>query len=155
VVRCNSQLGSKKLEIRITMPKQKPTNQEQVTAYIQKLERPLAETITLLRQIILETDEEIAEHIKWNSPSFYYSGEMKPFDPKEYKRDLLVLNIHRKESILLVFPTGEKIEDASGLLEGNYTDGRRLAKIKNLEDAKAKQHDLQNAIKDWISKIEK
>lgn len=137
------------------MPKQKPTNQEQVTAYIQKLEQPLAETITFLRQIILEIDGEIAEHIKWNSPSFYYSGEMKPFDPKEYKRDLMVLNIHRKESILLVFPTGDKIEDASGLWEGNYTDGRRLAKIKDLEDAKAKQHHLQNAIKDWISKIEK
>lgn len=96
------------------MPKQKPTNQEQVTAYIQKLEQPLAETITFLRQIILETDGEIAEHIKWNSPSFYYSGEMKPFDSKEYKRDLLVLNIHRKENILIVFPTGDKISGTSG-----------------------------------------
>jgi len=137
------------------MAKQKLTNEEQVTEYIEKLEKPLAETITFLRQIFLATDKEIAEHIKWNSPSFYYSGEMEPFDPKEYKRDLLVLNIHRKENVLVVFPTGDKIEDTSGLLEGNYTDGRRLAKIKDLEDAKTKEQDLQHVIKDWLSKIEK
>jgi len=137
------------------MAKSKLSNEEQVSEYIDKLEANLAETITFLRQIILETDKEIAEHIKWNSPSFYYSGEMKPFDPKEYKRDLLVLNIHRKENILIVFPTGDKINDTSGLLEGNYTDGRKLAKIKDLEDAKIKKEALQNLIKDWLSKIEK
>jgi len=137
------------------MPQQKPTNEEQVTAYIEKLEQPLATILTFLRQIILETDQEIAEHIKWNSVSFYYSGEMKPFDPKEYKRDLLVINIHRKDGILLVFPTSDKINDTSGLLEGNYTDGRRLAKIKDLADAKNKKEALQSAINDWIFKIEK
>ncbi len=41
-----------------------------------------------LRNIILSTDKEIGERIKWNNPSFYYTGEMKPFDPKEYKREL-------------------------------------------------------------------
>lgn len=137
------------------MAKLKPTNQEQVTAYIEKQEQPLATILTFLRQIILETDQEIAEHIKWNSVSFYYSGEMKPFDPKEYKRDLLVINIHKKDGILLVFPTGDKINDTSGLLEGNYTDGRRLAKIKDLADAKNKKEALQSAINDWIFKIEK
>ena len=137
------------------MAKSKLSNEEQVTEYIQKLDPILAETIAFLRQIVLAIDKEISEHIKWNSPSFYYSGEMKPFDPKEYKRDILVMNIHRKEQILLVFPTGIKINDTSGFLEGNFTDGRKIAKIKDLEEAKSRQKDLENAIRDWLSQIEK
>lgn len=137
------------------MAKSSLSNSEQVLDYISKLEMPIAETITFLRLIILETDNEIAEHIKWNSVSFYYSGEMKPFDAKEYKRDLLVLNIHRNTTILVVFPTGDTINDASGVLEGNFADSRKIAKIKNLDDAKSKKEALQNVIKDWLLKIEK
>lgn len=137
------------------MAKSKGTNEEQVTEYIQQLNPTLAKTITFLRQTVLAVDKEIGEHIKWNSPSFYYSGEMKPFDPKEYKRDILVLNIHRKETILLVFPTGAKINDPSGFLEGKYTDGRKIARIKDLQDAKSRQKDLENVLKDWLSQVEK
>ena len=137
------------------MAKSKLSNEEQVLEYISKLEIPLAETIRYLTEIILETDNEIVSHIKWNSVSFYYSGEMKEFDPKEYKRDLLVLNNHRKDQILIVFPTGNKINDTSGFLEGNYNDGRKIAKIKDLEEAKMEKDVLQNVIKDWLSKIEK
>lgn len=80
---------------------------------------------------------------------------MKPFDPKEYKRDILVMNIRPGKSILLVFPTGIKITDTSGLLEGNYSDGRKIATIKNLEEAKSRQKDLENAIRNWMDQIEK
>lgn len=137
------------------MAKSKLSEQEQVTEYIQKLDPSISETITFLRQVILAINNEISEHIKWNSPSFYYSGEMKPFDPKEYKRDILVMNIRPGKSILLVFPTGIKITDTSGLLEGNYSDGRKIATIKNLEEAKSRQKDLENAIRNWMDQIEK
>lgn len=137
------------------MAKSKLNEEEQVTEYIQKLDSPLAETITFLRQVVLAIDGEINEHIKWNSPSFYYSGDMKPFNPKEYKRDILVMNIHRGATILLVFPTGAKIIDTSGLLEGNYPDGRKIAKIKNLDEARNRQKDLENAILNWMEQIEK
>ncbi|WP_308131555.1 DUF1801 domain-containing protein [uncultured Flavobacterium sp.] len=137
------------------MAKSKLSEQEQVTEYIQKLDPSISETITFLRQVILAINNEISEHIKWNSPSFYYSGEMKPFDPKEYKRDILVMNIRHGKPILLVFPTGIKITDTSGLLEGNYSDGRKIATIKNLEEAKSRQKDLENAIRNWMDQIEK
>ncbi|KQS47254.1 hypothetical protein ASG38_07300 [Flavobacterium sp. Leaf359] len=137
------------------MAKSKLSEQEQVTEYIQKLDPSISETITFLRQVILAINNEISEHIKWNSPSFYYSGEMKPFDPKEYKRDILVMNIRPGKPILLVFPTGIKITDTSGLLEGNYSDSRKIATIKNLEEAKSRQKDLENAIRNWMDQIEK
>lgn len=130
------------------------SNTEKVSEYIQKLESPIKEIVEFIRQVILSTDNEIAEQIKWNSPSFYYNGEMKDFDAKEYKRDILVMNLHRG-NILLVLPTGAKINDTTGILEGNYTDGRKLIKIKDLEDAKSKEDGLRKVLKEWLSQVEK
>jgi hypothetical protein len=136
------------------MKANKLTDEEQVTEHIQKLDPALAETVEAIRQIILKTDKEIGEHIKWNNPSFYYTGEMKPFDPKEYKREIIVMNLH-KGRIMLVFPSGAKVNDTSGLLEGDYKDGRRLAIFKDIDDVKAKENALQNVIKTWLTLVEK
>jgi len=133
--------------------KAKLSDREQVAEHIKKLEPALAKVIELLRKIILSTDKEIGERIKWNSPSFYYTGEMKEFDPKEYKRDLVVMNLH-KGKIMLVFPSGAKANDQSGLLEGDYKDGRRIAIFKDLKDVKAKQKVLQKIIKDWLTVVD-
>ena len=136
------------------MKANKLTDEEQVTEHIQKLEPALAEIIETLRQIILKTDKEIGERIKWNNPSFYYTGEMKPFDPKEYKREIIVMNLH-KGRIMLVFPSGAKVNDSSGLLEGDYKDGRRLMNFKDINDVKVKENALQNVIKTWLMLVEK
>jgi hypothetical protein len=130
------------------------TEQEQVTEHISKLEPTLAEVVETLRQIILSTNKEIGERIKWNNPSFYYTGEMKEFDPKEFKRDMIVMNLF-KGRIMLVFPSGEKVNDKSGLLEGNYKDGRRISTFKDLSDIKEKEKPLKKIIKDWLKLIDK
>ena len=134
--------------------KTKPTDQEQVTEHIQKLGAPIAEIVEKLRQIILNTNSEIGERIKWNNPSFYYTGEMKAFDPKEYKRDLIVMNLH-KGRIMLVFPSGAKVNDPSGMLEGDYKDGRRRVIFNDLNEVKAKQKNLEKIIKDWLKSIDR
>src|SRR6478736_8145609 len=96
----------------------KLTDTEQVTEHIKRLDPALGKIIETIRQIILSTDKEIGERIKWNNPSFYYTGEMKPFDPKKYKRELIVFNLF-KGRIMLVFPSGAKVNDTA-LLEGDY-----------------------------------
>ena len=136
------------------MTKIKLTDEEQVSEHIQKLDTPLAEIVETLRQIILTTDAEIGERIKWSNPSFYYTGEIKPFDPKEYKREIIVFNLF-KGRIMLVFPSGSKINNTFGLLEGEYKDGRRLIVFKDLEDVLSKKNALQNIIKEWLTFVEK
>ncbi len=137
------------------MAKSKDVNDSpSVTAYIQKLDPAFSKLIETIRQLILTTDKEIGEQIKWNSPSFFYQGEMKPFNPKEYKRDIIVFNI-RKDVVLLVFPTGNSIPDSTGFLEGDYTDGRRIAKFKSMDDVKNKGKDLQKVIKEWLKLVDK
>src|SRR5262249_4783301 len=125
----------------------KPSDSEAVDAYIKRLKHPLADVVIALRQIILKTDQEIGEEIKWNAPSFFYTGEMKPSDPKEYKRFLVIFNLYKKDCIRLVFWGGAKVRDKSGFLEGNYADGRRLAMFQSLEDVKAKKKSLEGALR--------
>ena len=123
-------------------------NTQLVTAYIQKLEEPTAAIIEALRQIILSTAPEISEEIKWNAPSFFYTGPMKQFNPKEYKRHIIVMNLHKR--ILLVLPSGAKVNDNSGLLEGDYTDGRRLINITGMDDVIQKEPLLRAIVKEWL-----
>ncbi len=129
------------------------SDSEQVLAHIQKLDASIAPVISYLREHILSIDKNIAERIKWNNPSFYYAGEMAPFDPKEFKREIMVFNLF-KNRIMLVFPSGAKIKKNKSLLEGNYDDGRRLIVLKDLDDAMAKMTSIQAIIKEWIELID-
>ena len=126
-----------------------------VDEYLQKLKSEHAEILQALRSFILKCDKYIAEHIKWNVPSFYYTGEMKSFDPKDYKRDLIVTNFRQKDHVLLILPSGSKLSNKSEFLEGDYKDGRRLIKIYNMEDFKTKRKKLEQSIKEWITLIDK
>lgn len=138
------------------MKNKKPvlTDEEQVSAHICKLEPAIGEVVAALRQIILSSDNEVGERIKWNNPSFYYTGEMKPFDPKEYKREIAVFNLF-KGRIMLVFPSGSKLSNSDSLLEGTYPDGRRTVVFKDMADINAREGALRDVIKEWLSLVDR
>ena len=132
----------------------KRTDSELVEQHIHDLDPALAEIVETIRQIILDADTQVGEHIKWNNPCFYYTGEMPPFDPKEYKREIAVFNLF-KGRIMLVFPSGAKVNDTTGLLEGDYKDGRRTITFKDLTDVNTRKQALTQVIKDWIKLVDK
>lgn len=146
----------KQLDIKIfsAMAKTAISPGEQVDQYIKQLQPDLQQAVNLLRNIILSTSPEIKEHIKWNSPAFYYDGEMETFNPKEYKRDLLVMNLRNKR-IMAVLPTGAVIRTHTDILEGNYTDGRRMINFSGLEDIQLKAESLRELINEWIALIDR
>ncbi|MDZ4748400.1 MAG: DUF1801 domain-containing protein [Saprospiraceae bacterium] len=135
------------------MAKSTLTDQEQVTAYIAALDPAIAPIVEALRKMILSTDKSINEHIKWNNPCCYYTGEMIPFNPKEYKREIVVFNFY-KGRIMMVFPSGARINDTTGFLTGEYKDGRRIAIIEDMKDAKAKKKVLQAVLREWLRTVE-
>lgn len=125
-------------------------------AYMQGLVHPLADVAEALRKTILSADPEIGEEIKWNAPAFFYSGEMKPPDPKKkYNRYLAVFNLHKNDCIRLVFLSGARVGDRSGLLEGDYEDGRRLALFHNMQEVKAKKTPLESVIREWLRTLDR
>ena len=56
---------------------------------------------------------------------------------------------------MLVFPSGAKVNDTTGLLEGDYKDGRRITVFKDMKDVKAKEKALQKVIKEWLKLVDK
>ncbi len=126
---------------------------QSVTTFISKLEPEFAKLVEAVRKLITDTDPMIGEQIKWNAPSFFYTGPMKAFNAKEYKRDIVVMNL-RKNNVLLIFPTGATIPDATGILEGTYADGRRMVTFQHGADIQTKGTQLQQVIRQWLSQVE-
>ena len=116
-------------------------------AFLKRLKHPLVDLAKALRTTILTAAPGIGEEIKWNAPAFFYTGPMKPFNPKEYSRHLIVFNFYRKDCIRLVFWHGDRANDKSGFLEGDYADGRRLAIISSAEELESRKKVLVKALK--------
>ena len=133
----------------------KSSEPDKVDAYMDGLKHPLKKVAENLRQIILNTDKEIGEEIKWNAPTFFYAGKMRLTNPKEYRRYIVVFNLFKQDCIRLVFPSGAKVKDASGLLEGDYADGRRLAMFYSPKDVKSKEKALRVIIAKRLKLLEK
>ena len=131
----------------------RPSESESVDAYMEKLEHPLRDVVKALRGIILKTDRSVGEEVKWNAPAFFYTGEMKAFDPKKYERHLVVFNLFRKNCIRLVFWHGDRAGDMPGFLEGDYKDGRRLASFRSEKDVEAGRKKLQQVVKKQLAAL--
>jgi hypothetical protein len=125
----------------------KPSDPAAVDAYLKKLKHPQSALAATLRTTILAADPRIGEEIKWNAPAFFFTGPMEPFDPKEYRRHLVIFNFYRKDCIRMVFWHGDRAKDNSGFLEGEYADGRRLAVLRSIEDLRGRKKALIAVLK--------
>jgi hypothetical protein len=131
----------------------KASEPEAVDAYLKALKHPLAPLAQSLRRAILAADKSIGEEIKWNAPAFFYTGALAPFEAKQYKRHLVVFNFFRKDCIRLVFWHGDVAKDQSGLLEGDYPDGRRLAHFSDVKQLAAHKKALGAVLKAQLRRV--
>jgi hypothetical protein len=135
--------------------KTKPPDSAAVDAYMLALTHPLPELTAEVRRTILAADARIGEEIKWNAPAFFYTGAMEPFDPKEYRRHLIVFNFYRKDCLRLVFWHGDRANDKSGFLEGTYADGRRIAKLSSIGELRARKKTLVAVLRSQLEHVRK
>src|SRR5204863_7442472 len=122
----------------------KASQPEAVDDFMSTLVHPLKEVAETLRKEILGTHPAVGEEIFWNAPAFYYTGKMKPFPSKEYRRYIVGFNFFRKNCIRLIFLRGAMVKDSGGILEGDYADGRRLALFSSMADVKQKKKALKD-----------
>lgn len=135
----------------------KNSNQNQThmfSEYVSKLSPSLQASVAYLKEIVLSVNSEISEHIKWNSPAFYYTGTIKHYNAKEYKTDLMVINL-KKNKIMCVLPNGMYLKKNTAILEGDYQDGRRLIFFDDLNDIISKENQLKEIVKEWLEWIKK
>ncbi|MEP7324226.1 MAG: DUF1801 domain-containing protein [Saprospiraceae bacterium] len=133
----------------------KASEPEKVDAFMSKLIHPLSDVVIHLRELILNIDPTLGEEIFFNAPSFFYTGKMKPFKPREYKRYIVGLNLFKKDCVRLILLRGAGIPDRTGLLMGDYKDGRRLIIFKSIEEIKSKEAAFKKIIKQLLKTVDK
>ena len=126
----------------------KLSGHEQVVEFLNKFEHPLKPEIEEVRRIILEANDQLSEHIKWNAPSFCVN-----------KKDRITFNFHGKKGFRLVFHCGSKktefenrapiMKDDTGIL--NWVTGDRATlTIATRDDLKERKSKLIKVISKWI-----
>lgn len=128
---------------------------EKVDKYIDALHHPMIEVVKYLRKLILTIDKNIGEGIYWNAPTFYFTGTMPPFDAKEYKRYIIGFVFNKQDIIRMVLLRGANAIDKTGILEGEFKDGRRLIVFKDMDDVKSKEKAFINIILQLVQGINK
>jgi len=126
---------------------------EKVDAFMKELDHPLKEMVIYLRKFLSGIDKKIGEGIFWNAPTFYYTGKMRPFDAKTYKRYIVGFNLFQPDCVRLIFLRGAHVNDKTGLLEGTYKDGRRIASFKTMAGIKLQEKTLKGIIKKLLTTI--
>lgn len=111
---------------------------------MKELEHPFKEEVERLRSTILESNDRISEHIKWNAPSFRYAGE-----------DRVTFRLYPEDRVQLVFHRGAKVkrdgkdfvfDDGTGLLKWVARDRA----VVTLRDAEARRPALVDLVNHWI-----
>lgn len=121
---------------------------EQAAQFMNDLEHPLKREIEAVRNVILNADPWLTEHIKWNAPSFCIRNE-----------DRITFHLQGKGFFRLIFHCGAKVRenagagriitDTTGLLEWAAND-RAIVKFYDMDDVEAKKEKLVDVIKKWI-----
>ncbi len=119
---------------------------DEVNLFIKTLEHPFKDEITKVREIVLDADNQISEHIKWNAPSFCYNGD-----------DRITFRLHPPKHIQLIFHRGAKVkdnsdfvfEDLSGLMHW-ITKDRATVTFNNMKDINFHEKAFIKLIKEWL-----
>lgn len=119
----------------------------EVSAFLDEQSHPLRENIEILRNIILSSNQEIKENIKWNGPNYCFKDQdrisMRINPPKQ-----LQLIFHRGAK-KITQPTTKLIEEPSSLLVWKEND-RAVATFKSIDDIINDKEILQKIVKKWI-----
>src|SRR5258705_3174323 len=127
----------------VKIKKAKPTEKEQVSEWLSKLDPAMKPAIDAVRKIIRAAGPKLNERIKWNAPSYYYKEDIVTFGP-----------VRNKDKIILVFHNPNIVKIRSSLLQGDYKD-RRLVYFNSLSEIKSGKNELERIIGESVKMMEK
>lgn len=105
--------------------------------------------VSALRKLILETEPQLQEHIKWNAPSYVLNGEDRITFNLMNKQGIVKLVLHmgatRKENK----KASPVMYDDSGLIEW-ASDIRGIIAFSSMEDVSSNLTLLRKIVKNWL-----
>ena len=119
----------------------------EVTAFLDSLKHPLRDEIEYLRAIIMSTDYNLTERIKWNGPNYSINGE-----------DRITIRISSPKQLQIIFHRGAKVKEQpeESLLSKKYNilmwkeNDRAIASFKSIEEIKENSLMLKEVVAKWI-----
>jgi len=119
-----------------------------VETFLSELHHPLKREILELRKIILSSNPQLTERIKWNAPSFCKNGD-----------DRITFQLHGTGFFRVIFHCGAKkkdntlqnrlFKDPTGLLEWAAND-KAILKFTNLEQIQKEKDQVLQIVKLWL-----
>lgn len=121
-----------------------------VEEFLNELDDDKKLQVNTLRDLILNVEPKLEEHIKWNAPSYVLDGE-----------DRITFNLMNKQEVVkLVFHMGATrkedkkgtpvMQDESGLIEWS-SDIRGMITFATLEDVNSNLTSLKKIVRNWLS----
>jgi len=119
----------------------------EVTAFLDSLKHPLRDEIIYLRKIILSTDYELTEGIKWKGPNYSINGQ-----------DRITIRIHPQKQLQVIFHRGAKVKEQpkKRLLSNKYSiliwkeNDRAIATFKNMDEIQKNSQMIKEIVEKWI-----
>jgi hypothetical protein len=118
--------------------------------FLNDLDDNKRQQVDALRELILQVEPKLEEHIKWNAPSYVLGGE-----------DRITFNLMNKQSVVkLVLHMGATRKenkkgtpvmlDESGLVEWS-SDIRGMLTFTDMEAVNSSLASVKNILKSWLS----
>jgi hypothetical protein len=118
-----------------------------VESFLDALEPAQRETVNILRGLALGASQDVAEHIKWNAPSFTVGGD-----------DRITLGIDRAGAVRVILHRGVKVKDSSGFHFHDTTGrvawaaaDRGVITFSGPADIKSAANDVGNLFRSWLA----
>jgi hypothetical protein len=119
----------------------------EVSDFLSALNLPLDKEIHYLRSLILSSELNLNENIKWNGPNYCIEGE-----------DRITMRVQSPKIVQLIFHRGAKVKEqpSSKLLSNDFglldwkSNDRAVASFKNLEAILIVEPNLRLIVKEWI-----
>nr|WP_315219454.1 DUF1801 domain-containing protein [uncultured Flavobacterium sp.] len=150
---CQGVIDNFKKYVEASSLTQQITKSGEVTEFLDQLNHPLREEIEELRKIILASNKNLTENIKWNAPNYCFE--------KDDRITMKVLPVSTQ--IQLIFHRGaKKQEQPKGKLIANNSkmlvwkeNDRAIITFKNSQDIESGKAALEKIINEWINATKK
>lgn len=121
----------------------------EVTTFLDKLNHPFRSEIEVLRQIILNSNSDIIENIKWNGPNYIFNNE-----------DRITIKINPPKIIQIIFHCGAKVKEQpqNKLIDNDFgllqwkENNRAVASFKSMNDIEINKEQIQSIVNQWLIK---
>ena len=121
---------------------------KEVTQFLDDQNHPFRSEIEVLRLLILNTNLELTENIKWNGPNYSFA-----------EQDRITIKIQPPKNIQIIFHCGAKVKEQpkGKLIKNDFglliwkENNRAVATFNSMQEIKKNAVQLSSIVKEWIA----